>query len=75
LASEYSNDAAELVQVIKAMESKLAKSQLTHAYADSMKVIWITMCGLADVALMINFLVKAHSMDIELAMEQWFKCD
>jgi hypothetical protein len=73
LASQYSKDAAGLVQVIKAMESGPAKTQLIQAYADSIKVIWVTMCGLAAVALMTNFFVKAFSMDIELATEQGFK--
>jgi hypothetical protein len=73
LASEYSKDAAGLVQVIKAMESGLEKTQLIQAYADSIKVVWVTMCGLAAVALVTNFFVKEYPMDIELTTEQGFK--
>lgn len=72
-AGAYSKDAAGLVQVIKAMEPGLAKTQLVQAYADSIKVIWVTMCGLAAVALATNFFVKEFSMDIELETEQGFK--
>jgi Major Facilitator Superfamily len=72
-AGAYSKDAAGLVQVIKAMEPGLPKTQLIQAYADSIKVIWVTMCGLAAVALATNFFVKEFSMDIELETEQGFK--
>lgn len=75
MANEYSKDAAGLVQVIKAMESGLAKTQLVQAYADSIKVIWVTMCGLAGVALFTLLFVKEYSMDITLETEQGFKHD
>jgi hypothetical protein len=55
------------------MEPGLAKTQLIQAYADSIKVIWVTMCGLAAVALATNFFVKEFSMDIQLETEQGFK--
>jgi len=72
-AAEYSKDAAGLVQVIKAMQPGLAKTQLIQAYADSIKVIWVTMCGLAAVAMLTCFFVKEYSMDIQLETEQGFK--
>jgi MFS family permease len=72
-AAEYSKDAAGLVQVIKAMQPGLAKTQLIQAYADSIKVIWVTMCGLASVAMLTCFFVKEYSMDIQLETEQGFK--
>ncbi|PMD33262.1 MFS general substrate transporter [Hyaloscypha variabilis F] len=72
-AAEYSKDAAGLVQVIKAMQPGLAKTQLIQAYADSIKVIWVTMCGLAGVALMTCFFVREYSMDMQLQTEQGFK--
>lgn len=75
MAGEYSKDAAGLVQVIKAMENGLAKTQLIQAYADSIKVIWVTMCGLAGVALFTLLFVKEYSMDIALETEQGFKHD
>jgi len=72
-AAEYSKDAAGLVQVIKAMQPGLAKTQLVQAYADSIKVIWVTMCGLAGVALVTCFFVREYSMDMQLQTEQGFK--
>jgi hypothetical protein len=72
-AAEYSKDAAGLVQVIKAMQPGLARTQLIQAYADSIKVIWVTMCGLAAVAMFTCFFVKEYSMDIRLETEQGFK--
>ena len=73
LAAEYSKDAAALVQVIKAMEKGTARSQLVDAYADSLKVVWVTMCGLAAVAFFTSFFVKGYSLDMEMLTEQGFK--
>jgi hypothetical protein len=78
LAAEYSKDAAGLVQVmIKAMEKGTARLQLVDAYADSLKVVWATMCGLAAVALVSSLFVKGYSLEVELEveleMEQGFK--
>lgn len=72
LAQEYSKDAAGLVQVIKSMEEGVAKTQLVQAYADSLKVVWVTMCGLAAVALVSCWWVEAYSLNIEMATEQGF---
>jgi hypothetical protein len=73
LAAEYSKDAAGLVQVIKAMEKGTARSQLVDAYADSLKVVWATICGLAAVALVSSLFVKGYSLEVELETEQGFK--
>jgi len=75
LANEYSKNAAGLVQVIKAMQSGPAKTQLIQAYADGIKVIWVVMCGLSAVALFTMVFVKEFSMDIALETEQGFKHD
>jgi hypothetical protein len=73
LAKQYGRDAAGLVQVIKGMEHGLMRDQLIQAYADGLKVVWAVMAGLAAVALLSNLLVKAYSMDVELATEQGFR--
>jgi len=73
LAAEYSKDAASLVQVIKTMEDGLQKTQLIQAYADSLKVVWVTMCGLAGAALISSFFVKGYTLNVALDTEQGFK--
>jgi len=73
MAGEYSKDAAGLVQVIKAMVPGMAKMELVQAYADSLKVLWVVMCGLGFTALIANFWVKAYSLNVEMATEQGFR--
>jgi hypothetical protein len=54
------------------MQPGLAKTQLIQAYADSIKVVWVTMCGVGAVALVTCFWVREYSMDIQLETEQGF---
>jgi hypothetical protein len=72
-AAEWSKDAAGLVQVIKAMDEGLMKTQLVQAYANSLKVVWVSMCGLAAVALVTSLFVKEFSLQQEMVTEQGFK--
>ncbi|KAL8714746.1 MAG: hypothetical protein Q9220_001259 [cf. Caloplaca sp. 1 TL-2023] len=71
-ADEYSKDAASLVQIIKAMQDGVAKESLKHAYADSLKVVWATMCGLAAVGLIASLWTKGLDMNKPLETEQGF---
>ena len=71
-ADEYSKDAASLVQVIKAMQSGPIKDNLKHAYADSLKIVWATMCGLAAVGLIASLGTKGLDMNKPLETEQGF---
>ncbi len=73
MAGEYSKDAAGLVQVIKAMVPGVAKMDLVQAYADSLKVLWVVMCGLGFTALVANIWVKAYTLNVEMATEQGFR--
>lgn len=72
MAQQYSKDAAGLVQIIKAMEPSLEKTQLVQAYADSLIIIWAVMTGLAGVALVTNFFVKAYTLERAMDTEQRF---
>ena len=71
-AAEYSADASSLVQIIKAMEQGLEKTQLVQAYADSLKVVWAVMCAFAGVALLSSFLVEGLDVNRSLVTEQRF---
>ncbi|KAL8946725.1 MAG: hypothetical protein Q9222_006917 [Ikaeria aurantiellina] len=71
-ADEYSKDASSLVQIIKAMQDGVAKENLKHAYADSLKVVWATMCGLAAVGLIASLWTKGLDMNKPLETEQGF---
>ena len=72
-AAKFSQDAMGLVQMIKLMDGGLVKTQLIQAYADSIKTLWLPMCGMAIVGLLSNFMVKQFSLDVEHRTEQGFK--
>ncbi|KAL8938260.1 MAG: hypothetical protein Q9211_003289 [Gyalolechia sp. 1 TL-2023] len=71
-ADEYSRDASSLVQIIKAMKDDVIKENLQHAYADSLKVVWLTMCGFAGVGLILSLWTKGLDMNKPLETEQGF---
>ena len=49
------------------------KTQLVQAYANSLKVVWVSMCGLAAVALLTSVFVKEFSLQQEMVTEQGMK--
>lgn len=71
-AIEYSKDASSLVQIIKGMKDGPAKQDLQHAYADSLKVVWLTMCGLAGIGLFASLFIKGLDMNKPLETEHGF---
>ncbi|KAI1000479.1 MFS transporter [Podosphaera aphanis] len=71
-AEQYSEDAAALVEIIKFMEPGPMREDLIQAYADSLKVLWVCMSGLAGLALISNFWVKAYTLKQALVTEQGF---
>ncbi|KAF2707619.1 MFS general substrate transporter [Pleomassaria siparia CBS 279.74] len=73
MASEYSRDAAGLVQIIKALPPGDVKEQLRSSYTDALKYIWIVMTVLAGIALMVSAFTKAYALDQTLETEQGFK--
>ncbi|KAL9598908.1 MAG: hypothetical protein Q9219_004173 [cf. Caloplaca sp. 3 TL-2023] len=71
-AHEYSKDASRLVQIIRGMKDDVVKEDLQHAYADSLKIVWMTMCGLAGVGLILSLWTKGLDMNKPLETEQPF---
>ncbi|KAL8730754.1 MAG: hypothetical protein Q9166_003824 [cf. Caloplaca sp. 2 TL-2023] len=71
-ADEYAKDASSLVQIIKGMQEGVVKENLRHAYTDSLKVVWATMCGLAAVGLILSLGTKGLDMNKPLETEQGF---
>ncbi|MCJ1241065.1 hypothetical protein MMC14_009069 [Varicellaria rhodocarpa] len=70
-ASTYSKDASSLVQILKAMpEGSPERIMIVNAYAESLKVVWATMAGLAFVAMVCSARVEGLSMDGGLSTEQ-----
>jgi hypothetical protein len=73
VASEYSRDAAGLVQIIKNMPAGEMKEQLRTSYTDALKYIWIVMTVLSALALFATMFIDEYSMDTALETEMGFK--
>jgi len=77
-AAEFSKDASALVEVIKAMPATqhAVKTELITAYVDSLRVLWLIMCGLAGLAFILSLaFTKGKSLDRELETDQGFMHD
>ena len=72
MASEYSKDAAGLVQIIKSMPAGEMKEQLRESYTYALRYIWIVMTVIAGVALLMSVLVKEFDMNGALETEMGF---
>ena len=73
MAGEYSKDAAALVEIIKGMEDGVAKTDLIRGYMDSLKVVFIAICGLSAAGLAASLLVRGFELDRDLETEQGYR--
>lgn len=72
-AIEYSRDAATLVQSIKALPEGLEKTHLKKSYADALKIVWITMCGLSAFALILSLWTEGLDLNKPFDTDQGFR--
>jgi hypothetical protein len=72
-ATEYSRDAAGLVEIIKALPDGDMKLQLRESYTDALRYIWIVMTVFAAIALAASVFTKHYSLDAALESDQGFK--
>ena len=73
MADAYSKDASSLVQIIQAMPMGADKMDLKQSYADALKVVWLTMCGLSALATVLSLWTQGLDLDRPLETEQGFK--
>lgn len=73
MADSYSKDASSLVQIIKAMPMGPDKTDLKQSYADALKIVWLTMCGLSALATVLSLWTRGLDLDRPLETEQGFK--
>lgn len=73
MASEYSKDAAGLVEIIKEMPAGEMKDQLKESYTDALRYIWIIMLAFSAVASIGSWFSKAYDMNGALETEHGFK--
>jgi hypothetical protein len=69
-AYDLSRDATIVVELIKNMEEGPAKDQLVVAYADALRIIWVSMIAFAGFSLILSTTVKAFSLQQEHHTQQ-----
>lgn len=62
-AEEYSQNAVDLVQVIKTMRDGSNKTDIKQAYSDALRVVWAAMCAVAAVGLVVSFFTVEYTLD------------
>lgn len=70
MASQYSADAAGLVQIIKAMPDGADKQDLRQAYTDSLRIVWAVCCAISGAAFLLSLLTKEYDLNQALQGEQ-----
>jgi hypothetical protein len=70
LADQYSRDATTVVGVIKGMPAGRDKTDLVQAYADSLRIIWITLMAFAAAAMFLSIGIKGYTLNQEHVTEQ-----
>ncbi|MCJ1302329.1 hypothetical protein MMC08_005132 [Hypocenomyce scalaris] len=73
MADAYSKDASSLVQIIRAMPAGNDKMDLRQSYADALKIVWLTMCGLSAAAAVLSLGTQGLDLNRPLETEQGFK--
>ncbi|KAL4815096.1 major facilitator superfamily domain-containing protein [Aspergillus spinulosporus] len=70
MASEYSQDAAGLVEVIKRMPDGAEKLGLQTAYTDSLRIVYAVCCGICGIALALSVLTQSYDLNRALETTQ-----
>jgi hypothetical protein len=69
-ATQYSADAAGLVQVIKAMPDSPEKLDLREAYTDSLRIVFAVCCAISGIALLTSLLTQVYDLNQTLEGDQ-----
>lgn len=73
-ASQLAQDASSLVQVIKDMDHGAPERQMiVQAYADALKIVWVTMAGIAFTALVASGWSEGLDLNRKQETEQGLK--
>lgn len=70
LAEEYSRDATVVVGVIKGMPDGTDKSDLIQAYADALRMVWVSLLAFAAFGMLLGSTIKGYSLQQEHVTEQ-----
>ncbi|KAL4736684.1 major facilitator superfamily domain-containing protein [Aspergillus similis] len=75
MASEYSQDAAGLVEVIKRMPDGAEKLGLQTAYTDSLRIVYAVCCGICGIALALSVLTQSYDLNRALETTQGLRTE
>lgn len=70
LADEYSRDATVVVGVIKAMPEGADRSDLIQAYADSLRIIWVSLLAFAAAGMLLSATIRGYTLNQEHITQQ-----
>jgi MFS family permease len=70
MADHYSRDATIVVDIINHMPEGEARSQLMQAYADALRLIWISMIAFSGFCMILSFTTKSYSLQQEHVTKQ-----
>jgi len=70
LADEYSRDATVVVGVIKGMPEGRDRSDLIQAYADSLRMIWVSLLAFSAAAMFLGVTIRGYTLNQEHKTEQ-----
>lgn len=71
--ARYSADAISLIKQMRSLPQDGPMTLvLKHAFASSIKIVWVVMCGLAGMALIATLFIKGYDLNQALATEQGF---
>lgn len=70
LADHFSREATSVAKILKEMNPGPVKQQLTQAFADSLKTIWIVLMSLSALAFILTPFIKEYSLKQEHKTEQ-----
>ena len=71
-AENYSNDAAALVQIVRACPDAGMKQDLKDAYADSLRIVWAVCCALAGCAMLFSIFTQEYDLNRAMQPVQGF---
>jgi hypothetical protein len=71
--AQYSADVISLVHEMRSLPQQDPMTLvLKHAFANSIKIVWVVMCGLGGLALFATVFIKGYDLNQALATDQGF---
>jgi hypothetical protein len=70
MADQYSREATAVVSIIQQMPPGDSRTELVQAYADGLRIVWMSLLAFAAVGMLLSFTIKGYSLNQEHVTEQ-----